>query len=104
MLGYPENGPFAVAPARFGETSEVISEDSYGRGPVQRRIASLRGRGPQRQLGRPAGRRRRAGPRHGLRRDHERPPGGFAVPNEVVGAALGRTGGGGPVDTGPCTG
>ena len=44
VLGYPENGPYAPAPARFGETRDVVSEDSYGRGPIQRaRSASLRG-------------------------------------------------------------
>src|SRR4051794_17214238 len=43
VLGYPDNGPFAVAPARFGETRDVISEDSYGRGPIRRSISSLRG-------------------------------------------------------------
>ena len=43
MLGYPENGPYAATPARLGDTSTVLSEDSYGRGPFQRRIAFLRG-------------------------------------------------------------
>ncbi len=43
MLGYPENGPYAVAPARFGETRATISEDSYGNGPVERTIVALRG-------------------------------------------------------------
>src|SRR5215213_8056242 len=36
VLGYPENGPFTVVPARPGTTETVISQDSYGRGPVQR--------------------------------------------------------------------
>ena len=43
MLGYPENGPLRRAPARLGDTRTVLSEDSYGRGPFQRRIAFLRG-------------------------------------------------------------
>ena len=43
ILGYPENGPYAVAPALFGETRDVVSEDSYGNGPLRRSIASLRG-------------------------------------------------------------
>src|ERR1044072_4463436 len=34
-LGYPENGPSAVVPARLGGTREAISEDSYGRGPIR---------------------------------------------------------------------
>ena len=43
VLGYPENGPFSAAAARFGETRDVISEDSYGNGPIRRSISSLRG-------------------------------------------------------------
>ena len=43
VLGYPENGPYAEAPARLGETRDTISEDSYGRGPIRRPITSLRG-------------------------------------------------------------
>jgi hypothetical protein len=43
ILGYPENGPFAVAPARLGSTETVISQDSYGRGPIQRQMTSFRG-------------------------------------------------------------
>ena len=61
VLGYPENGPYAVAPARLGETRPTISEDSYGHGPIDRTIVALRRLGAQRQLRRAAGRRRRAG-------------------------------------------
>jgi S1-C subfamily serine protease len=43
VLGYPENGPFTVAPARLGSTETVISQDSYGRGPIQRQMTSFRG-------------------------------------------------------------
>src|SRR5204862_5564372 len=31
VLGYPENGPFTVAPARVGVTGPVVTQDSYGR-------------------------------------------------------------------------
>lgn len=44
ILGFPQNGPFTVRAGRLGETQSVQSQDSYGRGPVQRRITSLRGR------------------------------------------------------------
>jgi S1-C subfamily serine protease len=44
ILGFPENGPFTVRAGRLGTTQTVSSQDSYGRGPVQRRITSLRGR------------------------------------------------------------
>ena len=43
VLGFPENGPYDVQPGRLGQTRTVISQDAYGRGPVRRRITSLRG-------------------------------------------------------------
>src|SRR5215213_5822727 len=43
VLGFPENGPFDVEAARLGQTATVITQDAYGRGPVQRTITSLRG-------------------------------------------------------------
>jgi len=43
VLGYPENGPLTAKPARVGRTTAVLSVDAYGRGPVPRRITSLRG-------------------------------------------------------------
>ena len=43
MLGYPENGPYSLSPARVGETRDTVSEDSYGRGPIDRTITALAG-------------------------------------------------------------
>jgi S1-C subfamily serine protease len=103
VLGYPENGPFAISPARLGDTSTVISEDSYGEGPIQRQIAFLRGSVRSGNSGGP------------LIDSHGRvmatvfaattagPPGGFAIPNEVVSSALAEPVAA-EVDTGPCTG
>jgi S1-C subfamily serine protease len=102
VLGYPENGPYAVSPARLGDVSTVISEDAYGNGPIQRSIAFLRGSVRSGNSGGP------------LIDSHGRvmatvfasttsgPPGGFGIPNDVVRAALGSAQA--PVDTGPCTG
>jgi hypothetical protein len=42
VLGFPENGPYTVAPARLGSTSTVITQDAYRRGPVERAITSIR--------------------------------------------------------------
>ena len=42
VLGFPENGRFDVEPARLGPTATVITQNAYGRGPVKRRITSLR--------------------------------------------------------------
>ncbi|HET9162429.1 MAG TPA: MarP family serine protease [Solirubrobacterales bacterium] len=102
VLGYPENGPYAVTAARLGDTSAVISEDSYGNGPIHRSIAFLRGSVRSGNSGGP------------LVDSHGRvmatifaattsgPRGGYAVPDEIVRAALNQTPA--PVDTGPCTG
>jgi hypothetical protein len=43
VLGYPENGPLTASPARVGRAGQVISEDSYGRGPVKRQMTPFRG-------------------------------------------------------------
>jgi len=102
VLGYPENGPYEVSPARMGTTSEVISQDAYGRGPVRRRIVALRGSVRSGNSGGPAvGEDGRvlgtifAATTSG-------PPSGYGIPNGVVRRALGEAGH--PVDTGPCTG
>ena len=44
VLGFPQNGPYDVEPARLGQTREVLSDDAYGDGPIRRRITSIRGR------------------------------------------------------------
>jgi S1-C subfamily serine protease len=43
ILGYPENGPLDVEPARIGRTQTVTTQDAYGRGPVSRLLTPLRG-------------------------------------------------------------
>ncbi len=43
ILGYPENGPFDVQPARIGRTQDVLTQNAYGQGPVSRRLTPLRG-------------------------------------------------------------
>jgi S1-C subfamily serine protease len=102
VLGYPENGPYAVSPARLGETRETISEDSYGRGPIRRPITSLRGSVRSGNSGGPLvdNRGRVLGTVFAATTSGS--PGGFAVPNEIVESALGTALA--PVDTGPCTG
>ena len=101
VLGYPENGPYSLSPARIGETRATVSEDSYGNGPIERTIVAMSGivrsgnsGGP---LVDPDGRvvgtvfaATTSGPR-----------GGFAIPAEQVRAALRRAVD--EVDTGPCT-
>ncbi len=102
VLGFPENGPYDVEPARLGRTRTVVSRDAYGRGPVQRKITAVRGLVRSGNSGGPAvdGNGRvvttifAATFRSGS-------GSGFGVPATVVKDALGRARGG--VDTGPCT-
>jgi S1-C subfamily serine protease len=100
VLGFPEDGPYDVQPARLGRTATVVTQDAYGRGPVQRRITSVRGLVRHGNSGGPvvgadgrvvttifaaATSRRRTG---------------YGIPDSVVREALGRARA--PVDTGPC--
>jgi S1-C subfamily serine protease len=43
VLGFPHDGPYDVEPARLGSTTDVLTQDAYGRGPVRRSITSFRG-------------------------------------------------------------
>jgi S1-C subfamily serine protease len=101
VIGYPENGPLTITPARVGGTGPVITQDSYGRGPVTRLLTALRG-----QV--------RSGDSGGALVDGngkvmgtvfaattQGRPGGYAVPNSIVAGALGDSTG--AVSTGPCT-
>ena len=101
VLGYPENGPFSVAPARLGTTATVTSQDSYGRGPVEREMTAFRAEVRSGNSGGPV-----------VDRDGRvlttvfgaeqggGPPGGLGVPNEVAADAL--DGPLRPTGTGPC--
>jgi S1-C subfamily serine protease len=103
ILGFPENGPYTVRPGRLGATQIVSSQDSYGRGPLRRRITSVRGRV-------------RSGNSGGPMVDGEgevvttifaaavsrRARTGFGIPASIVERALARAGD--RVGTGPCAG
>jgi S1-C subfamily serine protease len=101
VLGYPENGPFTISPARLGRTGEVLSQDSYGRGPVRRVMTPFRADVRSGNSGGPV-----------VNGDGQvvatvfaaavggKPESGLGVPNEIVREALAQSGS--PVDTGPC--
>ena len=100
VLGFPQNGPYTVAPARLGSTSTVITQDAYGRGPVERPITSVRA------LVRPGN---SGGPvvdRSGrvlatiFAAATSRQRTGYGVPDTLVRDALQKARG--AVDTGPC--
>lgn len=100
-IGYPDNGPLTVTPARLGATTRVTSQDAYGRGPVDRPMTSFRGRVRRGNSG---------GPVVGAGGDvlttvfaasqGSRPASGLGVPNRIVRGAL--RGPLEPTDTGPC--
>jgi S1-C subfamily serine protease len=102
ILGYPENGPFRVVPARVGATETVISQDSYGRGPIQREMTPFRGEVRSGNSGGPVV------DRSGdvlttvfAAAKDKGPPAGLGVPDEEIARAL--AGPLRPTDTGPCT-
>jgi S1-C subfamily serine protease len=102
ILGYPENGPYAVAPARLGETRPTISEDSYGNGPVERTIVALRGSVRSGNSGGPLVDEGGRVVGTVFAATTSGPPGGFAIPAEDVRAALAK--GDASTSTGACTG
>jgi S1-C subfamily serine protease len=102
VLGFPENGPYTLSPARIGETRETISDDSYGNGPIERTIVALSGNVRSGNSGGPL-----VDPRGNVvgtvfAATTSGTRGGFAIPAEQVEEALGRVNLEG-VDTGPCT-
>jgi S1-C subfamily serine protease len=102
VVGYPENGPLTITPARVGLTGDVISQDSYGRGPLRRSMTSFRGEVRSGNSGGPVV----SGEGRVLTTvfaaaEGSGPAGGLGVPNGIVRRALAR-----PLehetDTGPC--
>ncbi len=102
VLGYPENGPYTVTPARIGETRDTLSENSYGRGPIERMITALGGDVRSGNSGGPLldGNGKVVGVVFAATTSG--PTGGFAVPAEEVREAI-RHASAGSVSTGPCT-
>lgn len=101
VLGYPDNGPFTVSPARLGRTGTVVSEDAYGRGPVTREMVSFRGKVRSGNSGGPAvDAEGRVLTTVFAAQVGGKPRGGLGVPDDVVERAVNRAGA--PVDSGPC--
>jgi S1-C subfamily serine protease len=102
VLGYPENGPFTITPARVGATGPVVTQDSYGRGPITRELTALRGEVHSGNSGGPIVEADGKVMGTVFAATTQGKPGGYAVPNDVVRSALSDSSG--PVGTGPCTG
>jgi hypothetical protein len=100
VLGFPENDGYDVRPARLGQTATVITQDSYGRGPIQRAITSIRGFVRHGNSGGPVvdGSGRVLTTIFAASTGRQRT--GYGVPDSVVQGALRRIRG--TVDTGPC--
>ncbi len=101
VLGYPENGPYSIAPVRLGDTRDVISEDSYGHGPIHRTITSLRGSVQSGNSGGPLIDSQGQVLGTVFAATTSGTPGGFAIPDDLVRIALRKTAP--SVSTGPCT-
>jgi S1-C subfamily serine protease len=100
ILGYPEGGPFAAAAGRIGQTATVLTDDAYGRGPISRRVTTLRGVVRHGNSGGPAvdGRGRVQATIFASRVGSAA---GYAVPSALVDDALAEAGSR-EVSTGPC--
>jgi S1-C subfamily serine protease len=100
VLGFPLNGPFKILPARVGRTATVLANDAYGRRLVRREVTAFRADVQPGNSGGPIV--DVAGHVSGtvFSKVLVGPEGGYAVPNDIVRAALRRADG--PVDTGSC--
>lgn len=111
ILGYPGGGPYQALPGRLGPTQTVEAQDSYGRGPVDRRFTALRGRVRPGNSGGPvvdgAGRVVATVMLANLSKKRRQPTSlgvvdGFGIPAPLVRRALARADE--RVGTGPCSG
>jgi hypothetical protein len=100
ILGFPENGPYDVRAGRLGGTRTTVTSDAYGRGPVQRRLTSLRGVVRSGNSGGPMVDGRGRVVTTVFAATTSGPRGGFGVPNSVTRSVL--AGAHGAVGTGPC--
>jgi S1-C subfamily serine protease len=102
ILGFPGNGPYDVRAGRIGATRTTLTSDAYGRGPVQRRLTSLRGVVRSGNSGGPMVDGRGRVVTTVFAATTSGPRGGFGVPNAVTKQVL--AGARGRVGTGPCAG
>jgi S1-C subfamily serine protease len=101
IVGYPLNGPLDSEPGRVGQAATILTEDAYGKGPVQRTVASIGGRVRHGNSGGPAidtqGRVEMTVFAARIGGD-----GGYGIPTEVVRRVLASAATSGVVSTGEC--
>ena len=102
VVGYPLDGDLTLTPARTGETKDLIADDAYGQGPFKREMLALRGNVQHGNSGGPLVDARGRVLGTVFAATTEGPPGGLAIPNDVLRQILATTDGS-EVDTGPCT-
>jgi S1-C subfamily serine protease len=105
ILGFPQNGPYDVRPARLGDTRTVLTRDAYGAGPIPRSLTTFRGTVRPGNSGGPivdtSG---RVLTTVFAAATHTRRHGGYGVPNAIVRERLaGAAAAGSTVSTGPCS-
>jgi S1-C subfamily serine protease/uncharacterized membrane protein required for colicin V production len=100
VIGYPNDGPLTISPARAGQTRDVFGEDAYGSRPFERLMLTLRGQVRHGNSGGPLVDREGRVMGTVFASTTEGPPGGLAIPNEVVRRIVSKASG--EVDTGPC--
>ena len=101
IVGFPENGPLSIVPARLGTTETTTTEDSYGNGPLTRSLTAFRGQVLSGNSGGPVIDGRGRVLTTIFASTVSKQPGGYGIPNPVVRGALGDSTG--EADTGPCT-
>jgi S1-C subfamily serine protease len=100
IVGYPENGPLDAVPGRIGSTRTVLSQDAYGRGPIERTVTSLSGSVLHGDSGGPAVDATGA-VETTVFAARVNGSGGYGVPASIVRRALASARG--PASTGPCS-
>ena len=101
VIGYPNDGPLTITPARAGETRLLLGDDAYGAGPFERAMLTLRGVVRHGNSGGPLVDSRGRVLGTVFAATTEGPAGGLAIPNRVLARVSARATGEG-VDTGEC--
>lgn len=101
VIGYPNDGPLTIKPARAGITRLLLGKDAYGSGPFERLMLTLRGQVRHGNSGGPLVDTQGRVLGTVFAATTEGPPGGLAIPNRVLARISERATGAG-VDTGTC--